>query len=349
MVRERSEDREDRAVPVPMARLSRMMGPKCARTFVTSATPSDLATYLGLPLAPVVSVTWSDTGEPTMAVRDLRAERRNIDEGRRRRISRQHPARGGEGGASLRGGDLHGEGGVPCRGEDPGDGRPEGTRAHGNVAAEDPRPSDADAALTLVSADVTLTGPWCCPAIMDGADVAAFDLTASGVIGERGPLTAVSLSPRAAAMGGLVTQSQEWSCDVAPSMEALDALEARTLRRNDTAATLAAYLSCHFAVEHQSYPGLTDDPAHRTAVSMLDHGFGPAMALRVARPRPEVARDLKEGLRPAGGEVAMGTRVTIVTGPAGIPGTPPGCCDLVLTVGEEDPLALVMWLEELLG
>lgn len=59
----------------------------------------------------------------------------------------------------------------------------------------------------------------------------------------------------------------------------LDTLAARMQPRFDGAHAVAAYLACHPAVGSVRYPALATHPDHALAPTVLEHGFGPVVAL----------------------------------------------------------------------
>ncbi len=59
----------------PAAALTGMLGARCARTWLVAATPAEAAAALGVPCGPVVACGLDASGLPTFSVRDLRAEK----------------------------------------------------------------------------------------------------------------------------------------------------------------------------------------------------------------------------------------------------------------------------------
>lgn len=203
----------------------------------------------------------------------------------------------------------------------------------------------------LLSCDVSATGPYLCPAAMRGADVVTDNLSSLGPAASAAPLCAVSLSRDA--MGTPTSRAAEALAASRPAPgdavravgRALQDFLVRCRRRADTASALASYLACHPDVASVSYPGLKGDPAHATAERVLEHGFGFSVAF-VPAAVPAAVLAASKALEPAGsqdGPAAPHVSTTLLPLPkTGVPRA------LLLAAGDEDPLALVMWLERLL-
>ena len=131
---------------------------------------------------------------------------------------------------------------------------------------------------------------------------------------------------------------------------ALPGFPERCRRRADAASAMASYLACHPDVAATAYPGLKGDPAHGTAERILENGFGFSVAF-VPASSPAAVLAAADALEP-------GARRPAAAAPDAPPPTPAALAPLpsaraapqalLLTVGDADPLALVMWLERLL-
>lgn len=127
--------------------------------------------------------------------------------------------------------------------------------------------------VTLV-VDNTLATCGCCAAGRMAAHVVA-EMATSGVV-------AVSMSKDAlASLSSLRDNLDEAErChgprqrQVASVASWLDSMDDITRKRNDNAAVVAAYLSCHPRVGWVSYPGLPDSPSRSVADRILMWGFG---------------------------------------------------------------------------
>ncbi len=203
----------------------------------------------------------------------------------------------------------------------------------------------------LLGCDVSATGPYLCPAAMRGADVVTDDLSSLGLASPSAPLCALSLSrdavgtPAADAAAAFAASHPAPEDAVRAVGRALQDFPVRCRRRADIASALASYLACHPDVSSAAYPGLRDDPSHGTAERVLEHGFGFSVAF-VPVPSPAAVLAASKALEPAGsqdGPAAPHASTTLLPLPkTGVPRA------LLLAAGDEDPLALVMWLERLL-
>ena len=116
--------------------------------------------------------------------------------------------------------------------------------------------------------DVSACGPFGCPAVRLGADVAVSlldDIAAVGVARDVDDELVASLASLAA----------ESNDDAEKSLSLARARLDEWHRSSDAAQVVAAYLSCHPRVEKVSYPGLVASVDHRVAASTLVSGFGP--------------------------------------------------------------------------
>ncbi|MEY8436802.1 PLP-dependent transferase [Atopobiaceae bacterium 24-176] len=203
----------------------------------------------------------------------------------------------------------------------------------------------------LLTCDVSATGPYLCPAAMRGADVVIDDLSSLGPVAPGVSLCAVSLSRDA--MGTPTSRAQEAFAASHPAPEtavaavgqALQGFPERCQRRADTASALASYLACHPDVASVSYPGLKGDAAHGTAERVFEHGFGFSVAF-VPAGSPAAVLAASKALAPAGEpEASAVPHVPTTLSPLPAVAAPAA---LLLVAGDEDSLALVMWLERLL-
>jgi hypothetical protein len=113
--------------------------------------------------------------------------------------------------------------------------------------------------------DVSACGPFGCPAVRLGADVAVSLLDDMAVVGvARG------------VADELVASLAAESCDdVEKTLSLARATLGEWHRSSDAAQVVAAYLGCHPRVEKVAYPGLATSADHRLAASTLVSGFGP--------------------------------------------------------------------------
>lgn len=213
--------------------------------------------------------------------------------------------------------------------------RQQGRGAHG---------SDEAAAGTVTPfwllVDNSAIGSFTSPAIMRGADVVIDDL--SSVPGAPGGVCALSLSrdicQDAKARAALEQAIGQLKASVArvPDMAGYNEL---CVKRNHNAQAVVADLTCHPAVGEVRYPGLVGDPAREIALHTFEHGFGPWVLFCVAgvaeaQAALQVAQELGTG-----GEAQVRSELF---------SAPDDKAALRLVVGDEDPLAIVMWLEAVL-
>ena len=113
--------------------------------------------------------------------------------------------------------------------------------------------------------DVSACGPFGCPAVRLGADVAVSLLDDIAAVG-------VARGVDAELVASLAAEPSD-DVEKAPSLARarLDGWH----RSSDAAQVVVAYLSCHPRVEKVSYPGLVTSADHRVAASTLVSGFGP--------------------------------------------------------------------------
>lgn len=188
--------------------------------------------------------------------------------------------------------------------------------------------------------DNSVAGSYTCPAIMRGADLVIDDL--STVAGAPVGVCALSLSrdiskdaTARAAAEQVATQLGRTS---ALSLDLAD-YDELCLKRNHNAQATVADLTCHPAVTGVRYPGLAKDPAHQVALHTFEHGFGPWVRFGVAgRAEAQAALQVAHELETAG-EARIRSELF---------SAPDDESALRLAVGDEDPLALVMWLEAVL-
>lgn len=215
----------------------------------------------------------------------------------------------------------------------------------------------------LLGCDVSATGSYLCPAAMRGADVVVNDLSSLGLgpaaapSPAAAPICALSLSRDALRDAAAVSAAERLAASRPMEPAAVRALSAalpgfpeRCRRRADAASAMASYLACHPDVAATAYPGLKGDPAHGTAERILENGFGFSVAF-VPASSPAAVLAAADALEP-------GARRPAAAAPDAPPPTPTTLAPLpsaraapqalLLTVGDADPLALVMWLERLL-
>lgn len=217
----------------------------------------------------------------------------------------------------------------------------------------------------LLGCDVSATGPYLCPAAMRGADVVVDDLSSLGfgpaalrpaALRPAAPVCALSLS-RDALRDAVATSAAERLAASRPAppaavralAAALPGFPERCRRRADAASAVASYLTCHPDVAATAYPGLKGDPAHGTAERVLEHGFGFSVAF-VPASSPAAVLAGADALEPAAAPRpdAPDAPSPAPTALAPLPAGSAAPQALVLTVGDADPLALVMWLERIL-
>lgn len=332
--------------------LRERLGKRCVRTELVAMTPAAVAQALSIEMpAPVIRAVGGPA--PAVSVRDLRAEKRALSAGSAKGKGTRRGRNGGEG--TARGGascPQVGSGAVE-RLKAAWDGHDDPARlAAGALPEQDApaasgfRPVATAPAPALVTADISVCGPFTCPAVMAGADIA---LDALSTVPVTGPLCAVSLSRDAASVAGIATTldalveeagaSESLIAQASTAFAAAPGYDARSQHVNDNALAVAPYLECHPNVAAVAYPGLKTDPSHAVAASVLAHGFGPLVAFA-----------------PAGGEAAAAAvlnawRSVAVAGDAVIKPSlrPLGGGSLLLSVGDGDTLALVMALEHVLA
>ena len=188
--------------------------------------------------------------------------------------------------------------------------------------------------------DNSAIGSFTCPAIMRGADVVIDDL--SSVPGAPGGVCALSLSrdiyqdARARSALEQVTTQREATVARVPDLAGYNEL---CVKRNHNAQAVVADLTCHPAVGEVRYPGLAGDPDRETALHTFEHGFGPWVRFNVAG-----VAEAQDALQVACKlEVAGEAQVR-----SALFSAPDDEAALCLLVGDEDPLASVMWLEAVL-
>ncbi|WP_251158226.1 PLP-dependent transferase [Caniella muris] len=211
----------------------------------------------------------------------------------------------------------------------------------------------------LLGCDVSATGPYLCPAAMRGADVVVDDLSSLGLGPAAAPVCALSLSRDALRDAAAVSAAERLAASRPMAPAAVRALSAalqgfpkRCRRRADAASAMASYLACHPDVAATAYPGLKGDPTHGTAERVLENGFGFSVAFAPA-PSPAAVLAGSGALEPAArarrdAPAAPDAPLPSPTTLAPLPSGPGALQALLLTVGDADPLALVMWLERLL-
>lgn len=201
-----------------------------------------------------------------------------------------------------------------------------------------------------LAVDVTLPTMHGCAACRLGADLALDALRGlDGPVGGWG-LVAVGLSRDALRRFDLADALDALSVP-APSRlaRALGSLPSLLRVRNDNAQVAAAYLSCHPAVAHVAYPGLSSTCPHDLAASVLSFGFGPRVLLRLrsAAGRSDVLPHIGSL---EGGDGVRSSRVARLEEVArGVTGVPAPGEVLALDCGEEPATVIVSELEGALG
>ena len=188
--------------------------------------------------------------------------------------------------------------------------------------------------------DNSAIGSFTCPAIMRGADVVIDDLSSAAEAPEG--LCALSLSrdvcqdaAARAALEQLVAQL-EAPVGETPDLAGYNDL---CLKRNHNAQAVVADLTCHPAVASVRYPGLIGDPAREVALHIFEHGFGPWVRFSLAGAvEAQAALQVASELETAGDAQVRSELFSVCDDEAA----------LRLAVGDEDPLAIVMWLEAVL-
>lgn len=198
---------------------------------------------------------------------------------------------------------------------------------------------DGASGASWLLADNSRVGSFTCPAIMRGADVVIDDLTSLAEAPVN--LCALSLSRDVCkdeqTYGALEALVRQWGTSAhEPQLEEYNAL---CLTRNHNAQAVVADLTCHPAVSAVRYPGLPEDISHPVALRTFEHGFGQWVRFSLAGPQEvQGALEVASGLETGG---AARVRSALFS----VPGDE---ASLLLAVGDEDPLAIVMWLEAVL-
>lgn len=189
-------------------------------------------------------------------------------------------------------------------------------------------------------ADNSAIGSFTCPAVMRGADVVIDDL--SSAVGVPKGLCALSLSrdvrqdaAARAALEQVIAQLE------VPAGEVLDlaGYNQLCLARNHNAQAVVADLTCHPAVTAVRYPGLAGDPARQVALHTFEHGFGPWVRFNLAGAAEAQAALQAAAELETAGEARVRSELFSATDDE---------TAVRLAVGDEDPLAIVMWLEAVL-
>lgn len=134
----------------------------------------------------------------------------------------------------------------------------------------------------------------------------------------------------------------------------LDTLAARMQPRFDGAHAVAAYLACHPAVGSVRYPALATHPDHALAPTVLEHGFGPVVALSLTGTdrEPMLVRHshAAQAFQRAYAAQTAGKGAGSPAFPAtrAVPTADAKTSMLRLYMGTEDPLAIVDSLDQAL-